>query len=51
MIKSSKIVKGTGKIRHYHGAMIHELYKSLYISCLHVVKGKSRILFVLDIAN
>ncbi|WP_457557541.1 transposase, partial [Candidatus Harpocratesius sp.] len=51
MIKGSKMVKGTTRIRHYHGAMIHGLHKSLYIGCHHVAKGESKIPFMLDIVD
>jgi len=51
LIKGSKMVKGTRRIRHYHGAMIHGQHKSLYIGCHHVAKGESKIPFMVQIAD
>ncbi|WP_457559072.1 hypothetical protein [Candidatus Harpocratesius sp.] len=51
MIKGSKMVKGTRRIRHYHGAMIHGLHKSLFIGCHHVALRESKIPFIIKIAD
>ena len=50
-IKGSRMVKGTRMIRHYHGAMIHGLHKSLFVGCHHVAKGESKIPYMLDTAD
>ncbi|WP_457558307.1 transposase [Candidatus Harpocratesius sp.] len=51
MIKGSKMVKGTRRIRHHHGAMIHGLHKSLLIDCHHVALRESKIPFIIKIAD
>ncbi|WP_457558755.1 hypothetical protein [Candidatus Harpocratesius sp.] len=45
------MVKGTRRIRHYHGAMIHGLHKSLFIGCHHIVLHEPIILFIIKIAD
>ena len=51
LIKGSRMVKGTRRIRHYHGAMIHGEKKSLFIGCHHVAKSESKIPFMVQIAD
>ncbi|UYP47996.1 hypothetical protein NEF87_004281 [Candidatus Lokiarchaeum ossiferum] len=51
LIKGSKMVKGTRRICHYHGAMIHGSKKSLFIGCHYVAKGESKIPFMLQITD
>ncbi|WP_457558715.1 transposase [Candidatus Harpocratesius sp.] len=51
LIKGSKMVKGTRRIRHYHGAMIYGLHKSLFIGCHHVAYRESKIPFMIKIAD
>jgi len=51
LIKGSKMVKGTRRIRHYHGAMIHGNSTSLFIGCHHVAYRESKIPFMLKIAD
>jgi hypothetical protein len=50
-IKGSKMVKGTRRIRHYHGAMIHGNQTSLFIGCHHVANRESKIPYMLQIAD
>ena len=51
LIKGSKMVKGTRRIRHYHAAMIHGAGASLYVALQHVAKRQSKIPFMLETAQ
>ena len=51
LIKGSKMVKGTRRIRHYHAAMIHGAGASLYVALQHVAKGQSKIPFMIETAR
>ncbi|MCF2141655.1 MAG: transposase [Candidatus Lokiarchaeota archaeon] len=45
------MVKGIRRIRHYHGALIHENSTSLFIGCHHVANRESKIPFMLKIVD
>lgn len=51
LIKGSKMVKGTRRIRHYHAAMVHGAGASLYVALQHVAKGQSKIPFMIETAQ
>ena len=51
LIKGSRMVKGTRRIRHYHAAMIHGAGTSLYVALQHVAKGQSKIPFMIETAR
>lgn len=51
LIKGSRMVKGTRRIRHYHAAMIHGAGASLYVALQHVAKGQSKIPFMIETAR
>ena len=44
----SRMVKGTRRIRHYHGALIHTAGISLFCALQHVAKCQSKIPFMID---
>jgi len=51
LIKGSRMVKGTRRIRHYHAAMIHGAGVSLYVALQHVAKSQSKIPFMIETAR
>lgn len=51
LIKGSRMVKGTKRIRHYHAAMIHGSDTSLYVALQHVAKSQSKIPFMIETAR
>jgi hypothetical protein len=51
LIKGSQMVKGTHRIRHHHGALIHGGGASLYVGLEHVAKGQSILPFMIKTAE
>jgi len=51
LIKGTTKLNGTHHARQYHGAMVHGGSASLYVALDHVVKGESKVPFLLDTAR